>query len=141
MAWYEIWVSQYSVGVWDPSELPSPLVVDDFALVPSFSARGIVEVKRTETDVEKLRKQLIDRVDAVPDIYKRYTLGIVVRHKEKLFEGEVTPDWVDKNDPKKPMITRLLNESGEPDLDGIFALIYMISHLCGHRGVLGSMGK
>jgi len=131
---------QCDIIIWDPSELPSPLAVGDFALVPSFSARAIVEVKRTEASVEKLRKQIEDRREAMPKRYRRYALGVVVRHKTSLFEGEINPDWVEQNEAGKPRLTRLLTESGEPDLEGILPLIYMISHLCGHRGAMGSMG-
>lgn len=131
---------QCDIIIWDPSELPSPLAVGDFALVPSFSARALIEVKRTDTTAEKLLKQVEDRRKAMPKRYQPYALGVIVRNKTALFDGEVHPDWVAENKRGKPKLTRLLMENGEPDLDGIFVLVYMISHLCGHRGVMGSMG-
>ncbi|MHB1390125.1 MAG: hypothetical protein ACYCXF_02675 [Thermoleophilia bacterium] len=107
--------------------------------MPSFSARGLIEVKRTTTEVDKHRKQLAERREALPFRYQRYILGVVVRHNKPLFESIVDPDWVEsQEDDDQPPLTRLLSEDGRPDTDGIFALIYMLSHLVGHRGALGS---
>lgn len=131
--------NQCDIIIWDPSELPAPLAVGDFALVPSFSARSVIEVKRTISNPIDLIRQLEERRKAMPRIYQRYTLGVVVRHREPLFVGEVHPDWVEHISNGQPTITRLLSEDGQPDTNGIFVLIYMLAHLSGHRGVMGSM--
>jgi len=46
-------VPQCDVIVWDPSELPAIFESGEFALVPLFSVRAIIEVKRTGTKSER----------------------------------------------------------------------------------------
>src|SRR5437879_2959525 len=46
-------VPQCDVIVWDPSELPAIFESGEFALVPLFSVRAVIEVKRTGTKTER----------------------------------------------------------------------------------------
>lgn len=127
-------IPQCDLIIWDSSELPALFQQGDFALVPTFSVRAIIEVKRTCNDIPKLEEQLKERQKCLIPKLRNNVLGIVVSHPKPLFDGLLEPDWLkDRKWREKPAITRLLsNDSQEADVDGVFAFIYFLSQLAGH---------
>ena len=124
-------VPQCDLIIWNPSELPALFEQETFALVPYHSARAIVEIKRTSTDIDGAKEQLKKLQKCLLHERRMNVLGVVVSHNKSLFEAEVDPDWLSKRTRyDEPLITRLLSEdSTEPDVDGIFSLIYFLSHI------------
>src|ERR1035438_5952166 len=54
-------VSQCDLIVWDPSEMPAIFECSEFALVPLFSTRAIIELKRTGNKAEREKLTKIGR--------------------------------------------------------------------------------
>ena len=124
-------VPQSDLILWDPSEMPALFQSGNFALVHTQAARAIIEVKRTVPDLGDFQSQLRkQRFRLLPE-YRRQVLGVVIASGRNLFGGDVNPEWVTQSDPKADVrMTRLLNrKSLEPDVDGVFALIYFLSHV------------
>ncbi len=125
---------QCDLIVWDPSELPALFESGDFAIVPNFSVRAIIEIKRTLSNIQYLKEQLDLRRKYLPVEFNSNVLGVVISHGKSLFEGEVNAEWLksrSKNDD--PPITRLLdNNTGEADHSGVLAFIYFLSQIAGH---------
>jgi len=131
-------VPQCDVIVWDPSELPAIFECGDFALVPIFSVRAIIEVKRTGTKSERddLTQQLRDRqklLRTADDM--NFVLGIFVNDdsKETWFTDEHRPgsDWLEGywvSNPQQPPVTRILHNN-KPDTNGIMAFIYFLAQI------------
>lgn len=61
-------VSQCDLIVWDPSEMPAIFECSEFALVPLFATRAVIEVKRTgnKAEREELAEQLKKRQNLLP---------------------------------------------------------------------------
>jgi hypothetical protein len=127
-------VPQCDLIVWDPSDMPALFEKDDFALVPWYSARAIIEIKRSCTSIPVLRTQLSERRSRLLPKYRRNLLGVVVSHPASLFNDEVNPKWL--SDPKWEQdfpITRLLSDTPiQPDTEGTLVFIYFLSQLSGH---------
>jgi len=124
-------VPQSDLILWDPTELPALFQSGDFALVHTQAARGILEVKRTVHKLDDFQSQLRkQRFRLLPE-YRRNVLGVVIGYRRPLLTIEVEPDWVAKVDRKVDVqMTRLLSRrSSRADVDGIFALIYFLSHV------------
>lgn len=125
-------VPQCDLIVWDPSEMPAIFESAEFALVPLFAARAIIEVKRTG-DVAKLTEQLGERRKLLKHLDP--VLGVLVEHQQPLFEErDCTPNWLAEHDHGNPRITRLLDGYGKPDTNGIMAFIYFLAQVAGHVG-------
>ena len=124
-------IPQIDLIIWQPAELPALFELGDFALVPNFSARAIIEVKRTCTDFNGFRDQLNKQKQCLLSEFRSNVLGVVISHSKNLFDGQVSPEWL-KEERSTPAMTRLLNENNEVDVDGLFALIYFLSQVAGH---------
>lgn len=126
-------IPQCDLIVWDPSELPAVFEQGDFALVPIFSARAIIEVKRTCSDISGLEHQIKEQQRYLHPRSRANILGVVISHRKPLFEGTFRPNWL--NDDRwrtKPAITRLLDDEHKPDVNGIMAFIYFLAQIAGH---------
>jgi hypothetical protein len=139
-------VPQCDLIVWDPSEMPAIFESGEFALVPFFAARAIIEIKRTGK--KKLAKQLMERRELLPAFGP--ILGVVINHPQPLFKGECTPDWLKHfesqpgrsptryNTAMEPPMTRL--RSGRiPDTDGIMAFIYFLAQVAGYTNTVACL--
>ncbi len=136
-------VPQCDLIIWDPSELPAVFECAEFALVPFFAARAIIEVKRTG-DREDLAQQLKERRERLPALGP--VLGVIINHPQPLFDqGECSPNWLERyryqvGEPPEtrydtavgPPMTRLLKAGNAPDTAGIMAFIYFLAQLAGH---------
>lgn len=127
-------VPQLDLIVWDPSELPALFEIEDFALVPNFSARAIIEVKRSCSDIRGLREQMEIQKKCLLHEFRSNIFGVVISHNKALFDMEVSPEWL-KQERSIPAMTRLLDENNEVDVDGMFAFIYFLSQIAG-RGAI-----
>jgi hypothetical protein len=136
-------VPQCDLIVWDPSELPAIFESGEFALVPLFAARAIIEIERTYKD--NLPQQLKDRRDLLPAFGP--VLGVVIDHPKPLFDqGLCAPDWLENfkhqaggyDITKDPPITSLLN-GGQPDTRGIMAFIYFLAQVAGHTRIAAGL--
>jgi hypothetical protein len=121
---------QIDLMLWDHTELPALFRAGGFALVHTQAARGIIEVKRSITSIEETREQLDRQRRRLLSEYQPNTLGVVLAHADPL-SGTLSPDWVRKATASDPVrIVRLLDRNtSEPDVDGIFGLIYFLSHV------------
>lgn len=131
-------VPQCDLIIWDPSEIPSIFECAEFALVPHFSVRAIIEVKRKESSQKNLAEQL-EKLQARLDNYGP-VLGVVVSHPKPLFPKELCREfWLEdyKSDlgtyerDRQP-VTRLLDAENKPDTDGIMAFVYFLAQVGGH---------
>lgn len=131
---------QCDLIVWNPSELPALFESGNFAIVPNFSVRAIIEIKRTSSNIKKLKDQLNLQRKYLPEKFSSNILGVVISHGKSLFNGEVNPEWLksrSKNDD--PPIIRLLDKkTGEADHGGVLAFIYFLSQIAGHGWELKS---
>jgi len=132
-------VPQCDIIVWDPSELPALFEKGGFALVPSHSARAVIEVKRTCSNFSKFQKQLKRQQACLTPKFRSNVLGIVISHNTRLFTAEVTPDWLRQRCREDPLaITRLLPMGKDSvDVDGVFAFVYFLAQIAGHSSTLG----
>lgn len=133
-------VPQCDMIVWDPSELPALFEKGEFALVPYSSAQAIIEIKRSCSDVSQFQDQLRRQSKCLPSLRRKRVLGVVISHDRPLFSDEVKADWLDRWDSDKgyPM-TRLLgpdSTDADVDVDGVFAFIYFLSQVAGHRHLI-----
>ena len=136
-------VPQCDLIVWDPAEMPAIFEHGEFALVPWFAVRAIIEVKRTCQDPAGLRTQLKARRERL--IPRGPILGVVIDHPTPLFSWQCTPDWLKhfrntavtqiRYIDKEPPMTSLLNGS-VPDTNGIMAFIYFLAQVAGHTNTL-----
>ncbi len=128
-------VPQCDLIIWDPSEMPAIFECAEFALVPHFSVRAIIEVKRKVSNPEDLATQLKDR-QARLDNYGP-VLGVVVSHTKPLFpNGKCRERWLEDYIWKPGMyvhdrqpMTRLLDTNNKPDTDGIMVFIYFLAQV------------
>ena len=140
-------VPQCDVIVWDPSELPAIFECGEFALVPLFSVRAIIEVKRTGTKSERevLTQQLKDRQSLLPTMSDmQFVLGVLVNDDDPQpwfnEERKPSPNWLEDyslNNPGKPPVTRLLHNN-KPDTNGIMAFIYFLAQVALRKKWLGT---
>lgn len=134
-------VPQCDLIVWDPSEMPAIFESGEFALVPFFAARAIIEIKRTDKKKE-LAAQLKERRDRLPAFGP--VLGVVINHPQPLFDQvKCTADWLKHfkhktgrsstryDTAKEPPMTRLFN-GDVGDTEGIMAFIYFLAQVAGH---------
>jgi hypothetical protein len=140
-------VPQCDLIMWDPSEMPAIFESGEFALVPFFAARAIIEIKRTGTKTE-LAKELRDRRELLP--FFGPILGVVINHPQPLFDQVAcTSDWLKHyrtgqphatryNKAKEPPMTRLLNGNVH-DTDGIMAFIYFLAQVAGHKNTMARL--
>ena len=121
---------QMDLVLWDQTELPALFRVGNFALVHTMAARGIIEVKRSITSAKGVQAQLDRQRRRLLSEYQQNIICVVVSHNSSL-GGVPSPDWVRESGSHDPVrIVRLLDtETSKPDVDGIFALIYFLSHL------------
>jgi hypothetical protein len=125
-------VPQCDLIVWDPSEMPAIFESAEFALVPLFAARAIIEVKRTG-EVAELAEQLNERRKLLPHLGP--VLGVLINHPQPLFGSrDATPGWLAEHDDGEPRITRLLDGNETPDTNGSMAFIYFLAQVAGHTG-------
>jgi hypothetical protein len=124
---------QCDMIIWTPAELPALFEKDDFALVPSFSARAIIEVERTCKSITDFQHQLQERQKVLLHEYQKYVLGVVVSHETPLFQHSVEENWLNHlGHESEPAITRLLDKkTNQVDPDGVFAFIYFLSQVAG----------
>ena len=112
--------------------MPAVFESAEFALVPLFAARAIIEVKRTG-DVANLTEQLKERRKLLRNLDP--VLGLLIEHPQPLFEPkDCTPTWLAEHGHGEPRITRLLDGNGETDTNGIMAFIYFLAQVAGHAG-------
>jgi len=128
----ELSVPQCDLIVWDPSEMPAIFESAEFALVPLFSVRAIIEVKRRGSK-GTLAKQLKERQQLLPNL-RGPVLGVVINHPRPLFDQECTANWLAERNTMEPPITRMLDADNSPDTDGIMAFIYFLAQVAGHSG-------
>jgi hypothetical protein len=131
-------VPQSDLIFWDPAELSALFRTGSFALVHTQAARGVVEVKRTLASAGSLKKQLRDQQLRLLSEYRRNVLGVVIAHECPLFGDGLDPEWVENAGPADPprMVRLLDKNTSSPDPEGIFALIYFLTHLA--RGGLAA---
>jgi hypothetical protein len=128
-------VPQCDLIVWDPSEMPAIFESGEFALVPLFAARAIIEIKRT-CNREQVTQQLKERRKLLPDFGP--LLGVVITHPQSLFDQECEPNWLAERETGEPPITRLLDANNMPDTNGIMVFIYFLAQVAGHSGLTSS---
>lgn len=129
-------VPQCDIIIWDPGELPAIFEQGNFALVPHFSVRAIIEVKRSTASVPELNEQLKKLSKCLPHTHQHNILGVVVSHEKKLFQLAIEPDWI-KRSGKTAQVTRILNSrTRQIDADGVFALIYFLAQVAGHNRLM-----
>ncbi len=131
---------QCDLIVWDPSEMPAIFECAEFALVPLFSTRAIIEVKRTGTKPErrKLIQQLNERrrfLCTGSDM--KFVLGVFVNDNDPQpwFNDKLSSNWLEDywvQNPGKPPITRLLYNN-KPDTNGIMAFIYFLAQVASRK--------
>jgi hypothetical protein len=123
-------LAQIDLLLWDHTELPAPFRVGNFALVHAQAARGIIEVKRSlKTGIEDVRAQLERQRRRLLPEYRMNILCVVVAHPTPI-GGALSSDWVAGQQAGEPVsVVRLLDGESRPDADGIFKLIYFLSHL------------
>lgn len=121
---------QIDLLLWDHAELPALFRAGNFALVHTQAARGIIEVKRSiKTSIEEIREQLERQKRRLLSEYKQNVLCVVVAHPTPTC-GTLSSDWVKAATASDPVrVVRLLDTDSKPDVDGIFGLIYFLSHL------------
>jgi hypothetical protein len=124
-------VPQSDLILWDPSVMPALFRNGNFALVHTQAARAIIEIKRTTTNLTALQKQLKKQKQRLLSNYRRNVLAVVVAHHRPLFGQGLEPDRVAKSQLGDDVqIARLLDKrTSNPDPEGIFALIYFLSHV------------
>jgi hypothetical protein len=124
-------VPQCDLIIWDPSELPALFEQGNFALVPWWSVRAIVEVKRSCSSTAQMLKQLARLRSRLLQECRRNVLGVVVSHGSPLFEGEVNERWL--SDPRwsdEVPVTRLLSENPlDVDTDGLLTFVYFLAQI------------
>lgn len=140
-------VPQCDVIVWDPSELPAIFECGEFALVPLFSVRAIIEVKRTGTKSEReaLIQQLKERQSLLPTMSDmNFLLGVFVNDDDPQpwFSDARKPreDWLEDywtNNPGRPPLTRILHNN-EPDTSGVMAFIYFLAQVALRKKWVGT---
>jgi hypothetical protein len=117
--------------------VPAIFEAGEFALVPNFAARAIIEVKRSGRK-GALAADLTKRRNLLVGPYQDSLLGIFIRHAHPLFDDRYEPDtnWVEEHWQEKisePPITRLFDAAGNPDTKGIMAFVYFLARVAGHR--------
>jgi hypothetical protein len=124
-------VPQSDLIFWDPTEMPALFRTGDFALVHTQAARAIIEIKRTTSNVGGLQEQLKKQKLRLLSEHRRNVLGVVVAHQTPLFGEGLEPEWVRNSEPQGEVrVVRLLDKkTSKPDPEGIFALIYFLSHV------------
>jgi hypothetical protein len=135
-------VSQCDLIVWDPSEMPAIFECAEFALVPIFATRAIIEVKRTgsKAEREKLIQQLKERRQLLcTGSDMKFVLGVFVSdddpHPWFNDEGKLNPNWLENywlQHPGQPPVTRLLCKD-KPDTNGIMAFIYFLAQVASRK--------
>lgn len=129
---------QCDLIIWDPSEMPAIFECAEFALVPHFAVRAVIEVKRRISSQEKLAKQLGEYQRRLPD--DAPVLGVVVSHSKPLFAKDKCRErWLEDYRSelgtylrdRQPM-TRLLDAKNKPDTDGIMVFIYFLAQVASH---------
>lgn len=124
-------VPQCDLIVWDPSEMPAIFEFGQFALVPMFAVRAIIEVERT-FNKKRLGQQLKDRLKRTPIPRLDRVLGVVISHRHAQFEEDCNPNWLTERSALNPPITRILDGDNKPDTKGIMAFIYFLAQVAGH---------
>jgi hypothetical protein len=90
-------VPQCGLIVWDPSEMPAVFESSEFALVPIFATRAIIEVKRTGNKAEReaLKEQLKARRNLLRTVSQMdFVLGVILNDNndsQLLFDDEHQP--------------------------------------------------
>jgi hypothetical protein len=135
-------IPQGDLIIWDPSVLPAAIDVGDFALVSNLAARGVIEVKRTNTSIKQTREKLgkwRQYLSRVPMLHgnkmfmdcQTNILGVVIKHRNSLCEEEPLPEmWDWKNRfGKPPVMVRLFGTKYSEDIDGFLTLIFFLAHI------------
>jgi hypothetical protein len=131
-------VPQCDLIVWDPSAMPAVFESSDFALVPIFASRAIIEIKRKGNKAERarLKKQLRARQNLLRTVSQMdFVRGGILNDNNDphpLFDDEHPPteNWVHEQvDP--PVIRILCNN--QPDRNGIMAFIYFLAQVASWR--------
>ena len=122
---------QIDLIIWDPTELPPLFEMGNFGVIHVQAARAIIEVKRSLHSKKQLVEQLERQRMRLLSTYRRNVIGVVLSAGPRLFSEELTPDWVAKSKLAQPpaMIRLLKGPSGPVDVDGLFALVYFLSHV------------
>ena len=130
-------IPQCDIIIWDPSDMPAIFEHGNFALVSSFAARAVIEIKRkTVKPVDAIRKDMKKLRKRLQPPYNYNVLGVLVDHESNPFPYEVNPDWLKKIDKTEdPPVTSILCK-GQIDTNGIFAFIYFLSQIAGYRYVV-----
>jgi hypothetical protein len=135
-------VPQCDLILWDPSEMPAIFESSEFALVPRFASRAIIEIKRTGSKAERecLAMQLKERQNLLPTMSQMdFVLGVIVNDnddRQPLFDNEhrPAPNWLEEYWRRNsvPPVTRILCNN-EPDTNGIMAFIYFLAQLAAYK--------
>ena len=136
-------VPQCDLIVWDPSEMPAIFECSEFALVPLFATRAIIEIKRTgkKSEREDLTEQLKKRQNLLPTMSQmNFVLGVILNDNDDpqpLFNDEhmLTPNWLEEHWLRSagvPPVTRILCNN-EPDTNGIMAFIYFLAQVAAFK--------
>jgi len=142
-------VPQCDLIIWDPSELPAIFESGDFAMVPIFAVRAIIEIKRkgNKSERKKLTQQLKARQNLlVTPSDMAFVLGVFVNDNDPQpwfnDERKPGPNWVEDyrlSNPEKPPVTRILHNN-EPDTNGIMAFIYFLAQVALRKERLATQG-
>jgi hypothetical protein len=142
-------VPQCDLIIWDPSELPAIFESGDFAMVPIFAVRAIIEIKRkgNKSERKKLTQQLKARQNLlVTPSDMAFVLGVFVNDNDPQpwfnDERKPGPNWVEDyrlSNPEKPPVTRILHNN-EPDTNGIMAFIYFLAQVALRKERLAIQG-
>lgn len=128
-------IPQCDLIIWDPSELPGIFEQGDFALVPTQSVHGIIEIKRTISSATELKKQLKERKQLLRIRCRKNLLGVVIEHNTGVYDGDVSPNWLDDDKwVKEYALVSLLNNN-KPNTDEIMVFIYFLAQIAGHSAL------
>ncbi|MBN1781363.1 hypothetical protein JW948_09580 [bacterium] len=125
-------IPECALIVWDPTELPAIFEKEGFALVPSFSVRALVEVKKNSQRIPKFKDHLAKLQDCMLDEYRNNVLGIVFSHSEPLYRRmDLDPNWPEKRRIENDIaVTRILTgRSRKIDFEGVLVLIYFVRYI------------
>ncbi len=120
--------------------MPAIFECSEFALVPQFAVRAIIEIKRkgTKSERECLTEQAKERQHLLPTASQMdFVLGIILNDAHDphpLFDDDhrPAPNWLREHWQRSagvPGLSREYSVITEPDTNGIMAFIYFLAQV------------
>ena len=127
--------AQIDTIVWSPLAMPAIFDSGRFALVPSESVRGIIEIKGSSSSIPKLREQIDKQRAPLSASYRRHAIGVVIRHQTNIPLGfELRREWTHPDVLKttEPIVLNLFKDEGDqfvPNHEAIMAFAFFLAEL------------